>query len=75
MELLSFSDSCQIEGNEMDENTPAQPVIDKYKGKPVLRIALVNKPNPPDTNSYWMSFGTKEDRTIVKIFCALGKSA
>jgi hypothetical protein len=34
-----------------DEKKPAQPVIDEYKGKPVLRIPLVDEPNPPSPST------------------------
>jgi hypothetical protein len=47
------------------EPEEARPVIDEYKGKPVLRIPLVDQPNP-DTPWHWMSFGKNKAKGIVK---------
>jgi hypothetical protein len=48
-----------------DEQKSAQPAIDEYKGKPVLRIPLVDDPNP-ETAWHWMSFGKNKAKAIVK---------
>ena len=48
-----------------EEKKAAQPVIDEYKGKPVLRIPLVDDPNP-ETPWHWMSFGRNKAKGIVK---------
>jgi len=40
-------------------------MMDEYKGKPVLRIPLVDEPSP-DTAWHWMSFGKNKAKAIVK---------
>jgi hypothetical protein len=50
---------------EEEEKKPAKPTIDEYKGKPVLRIPLVDDPNP-ETPWHWMSFGKNKAKGIVK---------
>ena len=44
-----------------------QPVIDEYKGKPVIRIPLVDDPNP-ETSWHWLSFGKSKTTEIVKFY-------
>ena len=48
-----------------DDKKSAQPVIDEYKGKPVLRIPLVDDPNP-ETSWHWLSFGKNKAKAILK---------
>jgi hypothetical protein len=57
-----------------DEKKPAQPVIEEYKGKPVLRIPVVDDPDP-GTTWHWMSFGKNKAKGIVKWFDAIKKFA
>ncbi len=47
-----------------DEWKLVQPVIDEYKGKPVLRTPFVDDPNP-ETTWHWMSFGKNKAKGIV----------
>ncbi len=59
----------------MDEDQkPAKPVIDEYKGKPVLRIPLVDEPNP-ETSWHWLSFGKNKAKAIVKWYEEIKKFA
>ena len=51
-----------------------QPVIDEYKGKPVIRIPLVDDPNP-ETSWHWLSFGKSKAVAIVKYYEAIKKFA
>ncbi len=57
--------------NEKKEITP---VIDEYKGKPIIRIPLVDDPNP-ETSWHWLTFGTSKAKAIVKYFEAIKKFA
>lgn len=59
----------------MDENTKeVQPVIDEFKGKPVIRIPLVDAPNP-ETSWHWLSFGKSKAAAIVKFYEQIKKFA
>ena len=48
-----------------DETTAAKPELSEFKGKPVLRIPLVDVPSP-DVTWHWMSFGKNKAKAIVK---------
>lgn len=50
--------------NEKKEN---KSVIDEYKGKPILRIPIVDDPNPA-TSWHWLTFGKNKAKAIVKYF-------
>ncbi|HTY37203.1 MAG TPA: hypothetical protein VMH23_08830 [Bacteroidota bacterium] len=50
---------------EEEQHQQAKPMMDEYKGKPVLRIPLVDEPSP-DTAWHWMSFGKNKAKAIVK---------
>lgn len=47
------------------ENSGAKPEITEFKGKPVLRIPIVDDPKP-DVLWHWMSFGKNKAKAIVK---------
>ncbi len=51
-----------------------KPVIDEYKGKPVIRIPLVDDPNP-ETSWHWLSFGKNKAAAIVKFYEQIKKIA
>ena len=53
-----------------EEKKSIQPVIDEYKGKPILRIPLVDDPNP-ETSWHWLTFGKSKAKAIVKYFEAI----
>ncbi len=58
---------------EESEQKP-KPVIDEYKGKPVLRIPTVDNPDP--TNAWhWVSFGKNKAKAIIKYFDEIKKFA
>ena len=48
-----------------EEKKPAVPELSEFKGKPVLRIPLVDDPSP-DVAWHWMSFGKNKAKGIVK---------
>lgn len=48
-----------------DAKKEVQPVIDEFKGKPILRIPLVDDPNP-ETSWHWLTFGKSKAKAIVK---------
>ncbi len=48
-----------------EEQKPAEPVVEEFKGKPVLRIPVVDNPDPGVT-WHWMSFGKNKAKAIVK---------
>ena len=57
----------------MDEATKAaQPEQSEFKGKPVLRIPLVENPSP-ETSWHWFTFGKNKAKAIVKFFDAIKK--
>ncbi len=61
--------------NNMEkENKSAQPVIDEYKGKPIIRIPLIDDPNP-ETSWHWLTFGKSKAKAIVKYYDAIKKFA
>ncbi|MBI2428374.1 MAG: hypothetical protein HYV29_06190 [Ignavibacteriales bacterium] len=55
-----------------EEKKEIKPVIDEYKGKPVIRIPLVEDPNP-ETSWHWLSFGKSKAKAIVKYYDAIKK--
>jgi hypothetical protein len=57
-----------------EEKKEVQPVIGDYKGKPVLRIPIVDDPNP-ETTWHWLTFGKGKAKAIVKHFEAIKKFA
>ncbi|MFA6541011.1 MAG: hypothetical protein WCT99_05350 [Bacteroidota bacterium] len=59
---------------EEQESSPAQPVIDEYKGKPIIRIPLVDNPHP-ETSWHWLTFGKSKAKAIIKYFDAIKKFA
>jgi hypothetical protein len=52
----------------------AQPVISEFKGKPVMRIPIVDNPSP-DTTWHWFTFGKSKAKAIVKYYNAIKKFA
>jgi hypothetical protein len=58
----------------MEEQQGAQPELSEFKGKPVLRIPLVDNPSP-DVAWQWFSFGKNKAKAIVKWFDAIKKFA
>ena len=48
-----------------EENKVVKPELSEFKGKPVLRIPLVDAPSP-DVTWHWMSFGKTKAKAIVK---------
>lgn len=60
--------------NNQDQPQKAKPTIDEYKGKPVLRIPVVDDPDP-ETAWHWMSFGKNKAKAIVKYFEEIKKFA
>ena len=59
----------------MEDETPkAQPERSEFKGKPVLRIPLVDNPSP-ETPWHWLAFGKNKAKAIVKFYEAIKKFA
>jgi hypothetical protein len=59
----------------MEEQKAAQqPVVSEFKGKPVLRIPLVDHPEP-ETSWHWLTFGKSKAKAIVKHFDVVKKFA
>ncbi|MCI0706841.1 MAG: hypothetical protein L0Y80_05070 [Ignavibacteriae bacterium] len=56
------------------EQQGPQPELSEFKGKPVLRIPLVDEPSP-EVTWHWMSFGKNKAKAIVKFFDAIKKFA
>ncbi len=54
------------------ENKDLQPTIEEYKGKPVMRIPLVDEPKQ-DVSWHWLSFGKNKAKAIVKYYDAIKK--
>jgi hypothetical protein len=52
----------------------AQPVISEFKGKPVMRIPIVDNPSP-DTTWHWFTFGKSKAKAIIKFYDAIKKFA
>ena len=57
-----------------DEPTTPGPVKDEYKGKPILRIPLIDAPDPA-VSWHWISFGKNKAKAIVKYFEEIKKFA
>lgn len=53
---------------------PAEPEITEFKGKPVLRIPIVDDPSP-DVTWHWMSFGKNKAKAILRHLEAIKKFA
>lgn len=59
----------------MDEpQNHTQPQIGEFKGKPVIRIPVVENPSP-DTAWHWFTFGKSKAKAIVKYYDAIKKFA
>jgi hypothetical protein len=56
-----------------DQKSP-QPEMTEFKGKPVLRLPLVDEPSP-DTPWHWMAFGKNKAKAIVKFYEEIKKFA
>ncbi len=61
------------EKNEGQEQA-AGPVISEFKGKPVIRLPLVEHPEP-DTSWHWLTFGKSKAKAIIKFYDAIKKFA
>ena len=48
-----------------EETKEAQPELSEFKGKPVLRIPIVDNPSP-EVAWHWMSFGKNKAKAILK---------
>jgi len=59
---------------EKKDPQQAQPVIDEFKGKPIIRIPLVDDPNP-ETSWHWLTFGKSKAKAIIKHFEHIKKFA
>ena len=57
-----------------EEKKPAQPELSEFKGKPVLRIPLIENPSP-ETSWHWFTFGKSKAKAIVKFFDTIKKFA
>jgi len=57
-----------------EEKKEPQPELSEFKGKPVLRIPLVDNPSP-ETPWHWLAFGKNKAKAIVKYFEAIKKFA
>lgn len=55
-----------------EEQKSPQPELSEFKGKPVLRIPLVDNPSP-ETPWHWLAFGKNKAKAIVKYFEAIKK--
>ena len=55
-----------------DANEPAAagPSVGEFKGKPVLRIPLVENPDP-ETAWHWFTFGKSKAKAILKYLDAI----
>jgi hypothetical protein len=58
----------------MEENNQVQPEIGEFKGKPVLRLPLVENPSA-ETAWHWFTFGKNKAKAIVKFYDAIKKFA
>ncbi len=62
-------------GYFMETNkTEAQPEVGEFKGKPTLRIPLVEEPSA-NTPWHWFTFGKSKAKAIVKYYDAIKKFA
>ena len=59
---------------EEEQKEVAKPVIDEFKGKPIIRIPLVDEPNS-ETSWHWLTFGKSKAKAIVKFYEAIKKFA
>ena len=57
-----------------EEKKLAQPEITEFKGKPVLRIPIVDEPSA-EVTWHWLAFGKSKAKAIVKHFDAIRKLA
>lgn len=57
-----------------EERGHAQPVIDEFKGKPIIRIPIVPDPNP-ETSWHWLTFGKSKAKAIIAHIEAIRKFA
>ena len=57
-----------------EEQKQTQPTISEFKGKPVIRIPIVDNPSA-DTSWHWFTFGNSKAKAIVKFFDAIKKFA
>lgn len=57
-----------------NERISAQPVIDEFKGKPIIRIPIVPDPNP-ETSWHWLTFGKSKAKAIIAHIDAIRKFA
>ena len=48
-----------------EEKKENKPFIDEFKGKPIIRITLVEDPSP-ETSWHWLTFGRSKAKAIVK---------
>lgn len=48
------------------------PTIEEFKGKPILRLPLVDDPSP-DVTWHWFTFGRSKAKAIVKYFDEIKK--
>jgi hypothetical protein len=58
----------------MEGNNQVQPEIGEFKGKPVLRLPLVETPSA-ETSWHWFTFGKNKAKAIVKFYDAIKKFA
>lgn len=58
--------------NEL-KNT-ATPIVSEFKGKPIIRIPIVDDPSP-DVTWHWFTFGKNKAKAIVKFYDAIKKFA
>ena len=59
----------------MEENKKsAEPIIGEFKGKPVIRIPIVDEPSS-DTAWHWFTFGKSKAKAIVKFYEDIKKFA
>lgn len=56
------------------DDTASLVKVEEFKGKPVLRIPLVEQPEP-DVSWHWLSFGKNKAKAIVKHIDAIRKFA
>jgi hypothetical protein len=57
-----------------EDKKESQPMISEFKGKPVLRIPIVEEPSP-DTTWHWFTFGKSKAKAIVKYYDVIKKFA
>ena len=56
------------------EEQSTEPAIGEFKGKPVIRIPIVDNPSP-DTAWHWFTFGKNKAKAIVKFYEQIKKFA